>query len=407
MNSPGAIRGKVVLVLASLALNVFLLAAILRARGPVAFTSTPGRPEAESAAARRFKSAFVRERHRVTNAATASPAKPLRWAGIESSDYRRYASNLRAAGVPESVVCDILIADIGKTFGARFAGVRSDSGQESKYWQRSRRNAVSEEQMKQLKTLDEERRAAWKEVLGHEVSSQRIVDTLFLQMRGISQLTSFVSPERRDAVREAIERADSNSSLSSEEMRDWSKRQNEQTRLRLAELEKILTPDELAEFKLRSPGTADRVRTELRDFRVTPDEFRALVEVKEKIEEDPGRSGYYEMKKREAEELTKVFGPERAAEYQRGTDLAWVNARQIAGREGLSPDVADQVYAAKRSAEDEINRINTDKLLDANERKARVDAIRTSAEQRVRAALGDSGFKRYQWRGGNWMSNLR
>ena len=373
----------------------------------MASTSTSVRPETDSGAARHVNSIFVRERRRVTNADTASSTTPLRWADIESSDYRRYASNLRAAGVPESVVRDILIADIGKTFGARFAAVRGDFGRESRYWQRSRRNVVPEEQMKQLKTLDEERRAAWKEVLGHEVSSQSVVDTLFLQVRGVSQLTSFVAPERRESVREAIDRADSNLKLSDEEMRDWNKRQNEQTRLRLAEQEKILTPDELAEFKLRSSGTADRVRTELRDFQVTPDEFRALVEVKEKIEQDPARSTYYEMKKREAEELTKVFGPERAAEYQRGTDLAWVNARQIAEREGLSPDVADQVYAAKRSAEDGINRLNADKSLDANQRKARVEAIRTATEQRVRAALGDSGFKRYQWRGGNWMGNLR
>ena len=135
------------LVLASLALNVFLLAAILRVRPPVASTSTSVRPETDSAAARQVKSSFVRERHQVTNAATASSAKPLRWAGIESSDYKRYASNLPAAGVPGSVVEDVLGGDNGKTFGAALVGVHGDFGQESKYWQRSRRNAVPEEQI--------------------------------------------------------------------------------------------------------------------------------------------------------------------------------------------------------------------------------------------------------------------
>ena len=119
------------------------------------------------------------------------------------------------------------------------------------------------------------------------------------------------------------------------------------------------------------------------------------------------RANYQQRQKREAEETARALGPERAAEYARGTDLAWVNARQIAEREGLNPEVADKVYALKQSTDAALEKIRADKALDSAQRQAQIAAVKTSAEQNARAALGDSAFNRYKGRGGIWIGNIR
>ena len=41
------------------------------------------------------------------------------WSTFESADYREYVKRLRAAGVPEDIVRDLITADVRKAFGPR------------------------------------------------------------------------------------------------------------------------------------------------------------------------------------------------------------------------------------------------------------------------------------------------
>ena len=159
---------------------------------------------------------------------------------------------------------------------------------------------------------------------------------------------------------------------------------------------------------MRDSTSANAVRGSLRDFQVSPEEFHALVTAREVLNKEFGqRSSSQRRQKREAEELARALGPERAAEYARGTDLAWINARQIAEREGLNLDVADKVYALKQSTDAALEKIRADKALDGTQRQAQIAAVKASAEQSARATLGDAAFHRYKGRGGIWIGNIR
>ena len=41
-------------------------------------------------------------------------ATPLDWRQVESSDYRQYIANLRAAGCPEKTIRDIIVAEVSE-----------------------------------------------------------------------------------------------------------------------------------------------------------------------------------------------------------------------------------------------------------------------------------------------------
>ena len=403
MNSPRTVRGTFVLIIVSLALNLVLAAALVRARripvvadGSVtASTNSPSLPLWKRA----------REQAVVTYVTNTPSSSTLHWTDLESSDYRQYAARLRAAGVPEQVVSDIIVADIGKIFGARIRAVLG-TNQVGKFWQHSRQPEFSADQNVQLKALDEERQIALQEVLGREISSQSVVDLLFLQAPRDVALTAFLSEDKREDARATIARADQQ--VDWLDRQDYTKQQREQERLRLAELEKILTPEELDDYKLRSSPNANAVRGSLRDFQISPEEFRALVAMRDALDKEFGKRGDSQQRqKREAEEMSRALGPERAAEYVRGTDLAWVNARQIAERDGLNLDVADKVYALKQSTDTALEKIRTDQALDGAQRQAQIAAVKASAEQNARATLGDAAFNRYKGRGGMWIGNIR
>ena len=81
--------------------SVWLLSA---RRSPDGAAAAPQAPVAEVAAAP------------VTDAVASAPSStsgaPTAWAMLESDDYRKYISNLRAVSCPEAVIRDIIVADL-------------------------------------------------------------------------------------------------------------------------------------------------------------------------------------------------------------------------------------------------------------------------------------------------------
>jgi len=410
------------LVVVSAGLNVVLAAGLAYL---VISRSAPVRPAPTSAPATKPAVKGTGSAARPARPLARTPMKPgaqLDWRLVESNDYLQYIANLRAIGCPEETIRDIIIADVNKLFQSRLAGLRKP-GQESKYWQTRAQTAaglhLGLEILKQQHELDREKRALLKELLGVDVAEAAATDTDGLS--ALRQTLSFLPPDKRDRVlelevefSEKMARTFSPSAPDLEDVDECQRLRKEKA----AELAKVLTPQELEDYELRMSDTAQRMRIELDGFDPTDKEFRDLFKLQKKFDEEYGPSvagpfdpdwvkRWQEAQKGLDDQIKEVLGESRYQEYKRAQDLAYKSALRVAERQGMGPEVAQQVWDFKQTAEAQAGQVRANAALSDEERKLTLRAIQTEAGRAVAGALGQPGFAAYQKQvGGGWLRQL-
>ena len=133
------------------------------------------------------------------------------------------------------------------------------------------------------------------------------------------------------------------------------------------------------------------LRTELQYFDCTPDEFKTLLDRRDQNTKKYGP----DLLNRAAasEEVRKLFGDERAKEFQRVTDLFYINARSAAEEQGLPLERADEAWQITRDARAAADQAANNSSLAAEERRRQVQALREQAETRLDALLGEKAAR--------------
>jgi hypothetical protein len=314
----------------------------------------------------------------VTEAINETP--PLQWSAIESTDLKQYIANLRAAGCPEQIIRDIIVSDVNQDFLKRAREIWPLRVTE--YWQKNQQSIPGPKQMDQLMALDKEHQELFKELLGTRISRQELIDTLYLQVHGDEQQLSFLPEERREAAMKALADTD----LESQEAklrsngsfyggREEQKLFNE----RLKTLADVLTPEELEEFHIRNSPAGSILKSETRYLNLTPEEYKQLLLARESSPE----------REQTKETVRKLFGDERAKEFEQVSSAFYINARTGAEAEGIP---LDRVALAAKLANDSVTTgfaaIN-DRSLSVEERKARAREIQAQTETQIKNLLGD------------------
>jgi hypothetical protein len=375
--------GMMLLVLASLGLNVFLAKHLLQRRPASSLppaTAMQSREQPVTAPATSAPATKALE-----NSAATNPPPPFHWSEVESGDYRQYIANLRAVGCPEQIIRDIIMADVNQLFAPRVAAIwRLRS---SEYWQKTANEQPGPDQMKQLMALSKDKTAILHELLGVRVSEQGLIDTLFLQLHGSESQLLFLPPEKRAAALQVLADAD----FATKETELHSRKrypQAEEQKLfdeKLKLLAKSLSPEELLEFRLRHSQSATSLRSELEFFNCTPEEFQRLVESRNANQ----KLGNLLDRGAAMEEARKLFGEERAQEFERVTDLYYINARRVAEEHGLPPERADQTWEVTREVRAAVALLSKNPDVPSEERARQIQALAQSAETRLNELLGE------------------
>src|ERR1051326_4732822 len=109
-------RGALILVGGAVAVTLFVLQHREIARLRRMLTLAALGQETAMVTGRGQPAASAHEESAVTNA-----PKAFDWLALESSDYRRYIANLRAAGCPEQTIRDLIITDLDRSYRQRIA----------------------------------------------------------------------------------------------------------------------------------------------------------------------------------------------------------------------------------------------------------------------------------------------
>jgi hypothetical protein len=212
-----------------------------------------------------------------SSASAATPPK-IDWAPLESEDFAVYARNLRAAGLPERVVKQIMAAEVRASFDQdRMALVEKEN---TPFWDAT--YDTEEEMAEELAQVAEQEAAFLTSLVGpldaatvDEINSRR-PKPAFRFGSGMDAVKKQAVTGVFDRAREAILRAPT------ENLADELTRIDTQ---REAELAAMLTPREREDFEIRNSPVAAEIRHAIREQggQVSEEQFRQLFRLRQDL----------------------------------------------------------------------------------------------------------------------------
>lgn len=210
--------------------------------------------------------------------ASAATLPRIDWAPLESEDFAVYARNLRAAGLPERVVKQIMAAEVRASFDHdRMALVEKEN---TPFWDAS--YDTEEEMAEELAKVAEEEATFLSSLVGpldtaivDEINSRR-PKPAFRFGSGMDEGKKQAVTGVFDRAREAILRAPTDNLVV------------ELTRIdtqREAELAAMLTPREREDFEIRNSPVAAEIRHAIREQggQVSEEQFRQLFRLRQDL----------------------------------------------------------------------------------------------------------------------------
>jgi hypothetical protein len=355
----------------------------------------------------------------------SSESESFRWSQLEAADYKEYIARLRAFGVPEKVVRDIIIADVNKLYRPRYAALLPPKKPANpNFWENrnnyyNRDRDMTKEQREQTAALRKEQTNLIKELLGADVYEQiskesgypdyteRMYGTLDKEQREkISDMQQKFQEEQSAIYAKADGYIDQDTQKELEALRKKHR----------AELATVLTPEQLEEYELRSSQTSQTMRWELSSFEPDEKEFRAIHNYKQAMDELNSSRSDDEEKPLTAEEqkarrdkqkaldesLATSLGTNRVAEYKLMSNYEYRNLFEA----GVAKETVMKIPDMKKEAESAAAKIRKDNSLTQEQKNAALKAIKTETSQALAEMLGDRRAKYYQQSGGWWLRNL-
>lgn len=422
-----SMKPGLLLVAGSLVANAVLLTMLVLRTGPSSTSAIAGEHDGTSAPAA-GDSRIV---------AVSPPTATAAWQALESEDLASFTSNLRAAGLAEPLVRAIVRATIDEQF-RKSEEALVPSRPAPNYWEADDRGMSREMRLATLQRLQADQRHLpletrlalldlWREkarlslaVLGPDPSEPAHDRRLPADKRELAQI---ITEDYDTAIRDIRQRGGQMLLPEEQAMLKTLKEQKEN------ELAAVLTPDEVAEYKMRSSWTMHSLRQELGPFAPTEDEFRSIYAVREELQtrqnEGPGKRrddfpsheefvAYMngrEIERKELEQtledrLRQELGEERYRAYERETNPHLREIRALVDRASLSPEIADRVFDLRANAEEASARIGDDTSVSVADRQAALRRLAENTRTEAQSLLGLAAADAYLQAANSWLRQL-
>jgi hypothetical protein len=407
-----------ILLLLNLGLFAGILFYVLRARlvSPIGATDSATTDQAAAAAALSKAPLVVEKVLVITN--------ELKWAQLESEDYKTYVARLRSIGCPEQTIRDIIIADLDKLLAPEIAAAYGRR-KELKYWHPEEAEILNDVDphavFQKEREIDKRKREIIRELIDADLSRER------MKAHGredyYERRLGFLPESRRTQVRELLERFDENEQQIREKEAAEGRPLSPQERAELRELRQereteiisLLTPLEKEHYDLWLSPTANEVRHALYGMDATEQEFLVIYEAQKAFAEtwgkrepdllDPATRAEMEQAKSEMEaRVLQGIGEQRYAEFKRGQDDDFHLLSTLVTRFNLPREKAAEVYGYKRLALDYREQLREDPNLTPEQKGEALNALGQETANAVRQVLGAKAFNHYVRSGqGGWI----
>jgi len=330
------------------------------------------------------------------------------WSQLESEDYRVYAANLRALACPEATVRDIIVADVNELYYRRVNEMVAPV--QSRFWElmvnQEQFQKLVEEKGKELDALNLQRKTLLQELLGKESERSRAEEVADLESRKASkEFLDFLAPEKNgkcleleqkfDAARREL--ANSQPPLAQNDLKAKFKQLQEKQE---DELGQLLSPDEMAEYRLRKSGFAN-LRGKLAGFQATGDELKQLAQIQQEFSVTNAF-----VQQQQHDRMKDLLGPERFAQFERAQKPEYQEFYEVAERFEVPSQAITDAYEMRKIAEEKAGNVRRDKGISPEDRMAMLKAIHIETDRSLETALGAQAFAIYHSRSGQWLDQL-
>lgn len=391
------------IIAASLAANAVLLAFVFthstRSSTPNAASTSPSataRAAAEAAAAK-----------------ASAAINPKLWSNLNptATDLPALIARLRAAGFPPSVIRAIITAQVREDYAARRKALNPVKIS-AEFWKNDQ--PADPKVRLAIRDLSREQEAVISRLLGGPDPDRTLFMGIYerrqygdLPPEKVSQLSTV--KRDYDEMRSDIYEASRGGTMLPEDRAKLALLDKEQR----ADFAQFLTPQELADYDLRSSNTAMQMRYNLSAFAPTEAEFRQIFDLQKAFDDKngqmlPGMTQEQmrlrnEEQKKISEQIKAALGPERGADYERANDFVYRQASLVAERLNLPKTAAVDVWNVQKDLEKRTQALVTDNTVAPEARMAQRAALVEEANAKVTAALGERGATIYKQNGGFWL----
>ena len=348
----------------------------------------------------------------------------VKWAQLESEDYKTYIARLRSISCPEQTIRDIIIADLDKLLAPEILALRGRR-KDLKYWnseeEEMANNVDTREVARKAAELERRKRDILRELVNADLQRERLLskgEDDYYERR-----LNWLPEDRRQQLRGLLERYDDDEQKirdkETEEGDPLSITDRAQLRVlkqkREAELNALLTPQEREQYDLWLSTTGNSVRYALYGMNASEQEFQSVYQARKSFEDrwgrhDPdlldsaSRARMEQDKEKMEETVQQSLGEQRYAEYKRGEDEDFHRLNSVVSRFKLPREKAGEVYGYKKVALDYRTQVRADPKLTLQQKDEALRAIAGETEASVKSALGEKAFRYYLRSGlGSWM----
>ncbi|MBI5423845.1 MAG: hypothetical protein HZA32_07140 [Opitutae bacterium] len=391
------------LLVLSLLGNAALTYAVLRSAAP---RSSPSRePAAASAASAPTSHAAATS----SNASMPAAPAPTLWSRVYSDDIEQLAARLKEAGFSAREISAIVLPRLAEKFSIVQSGLRRP------YWQSDLPNYADPAIREAMRRNGAEQQRLYEKFstpvdLATDPAAQESARRRFgnLPLEKLQALQQLEADYQQLALKTVLERRTHPGETVTG---DPLAAQNLIEQEKLADLAKILTPEELAQYELRNGTIARQLKWQLRTFQPTEQEYLAIYAVQKKyaaVLNDPTKTPGQQsgVMADIGKELAAILGPERAEDYAASTTTPSDETAILVQRLGLPARIAPQVRTLQRDFTTQAAAIRTNAQLSAADRAAQLSALAQQARAAVTAKLGAQGFEAYDDRKGEWIRAL-
>ena len=326
---------------------------------------------------------------------------------------------LRALGLPDDMVRAVVRANINSHYAARLREIDKEAlaaSQKIPYWRPNPAgvdySGFTAEQAKEWREIYRNQQEQIRQVLGNDgiTSINQITYSTFLPAGKAAQLADIDNDYSDLRQQIIIETA-------------GFRMPGDGAKLKLLDDEKqrdvqaLLTPDELAEKKLR---TSSGLQHTFAAFDGTEEEYKAIFALQNPVDEKYDTATamyggvnmqdfYRERSAVQAEidtQIKDMLGDERYADYQRAQRMDYKSLLAAAQRFDLAPETVSQTYQARDAAVAEVSRISGDKSLSAEQKTQAYAALAEQTTAQIRASLGNDIGDAYINNALGWLKTL-
>lgn len=361
-----------------------------------------------------FRNFFVRNFHAADESAQAKPAttKPAAaagsaslWASLQTDDLPTLVARLRAAGFPADVIREVLRTRVNARYNARLSALM-EPDPNTPYWKTSAYEIGDAKRREEINQLQRERAKALRDLLKDDVfATGDVTAAQRRQFGNLSRAKIDLVQRVEDDYQELFSQV--RAAMNGVTLPEDREKLALLTREKQTDLAALLTPEELADYTMRTSPITNLLRTRLSNFDPTESEFRAIFQEQQALNDKfpTNISGGiisgtdFEARRTAQQELEKALkadlGDARYAEYTRATSNDFQQLSRLAQRDNLPAETAIQAYNVRDKLAQASNQIFDDASLSPDQKRAALQTLAQDTRAQLLAMLGPTSGPAY------------